>query len=167
MSEDFLKRLGWFALFFLAQVVVLGRIHLFHYATPLLYVYFVISFERNQPKWAGLLWAFFMGLFIDIFLNTPGLAAASLTFIAAIQPYFLILFLPRDAADNLKPSMATLGPSKYSTYMITLVTLYCVLFYSLEFFNFFNWLQWALCVVGSTLITIALIYTFELYNSRQ
>ena len=63
--------------------------------------------------------------------------------------------------------MATLGPSKYSTYMITLVTLYCVLFYSLEFFNFFNWLQWALCVVGSTLITIALIYTFELYNSRQ
>lgn len=167
MTADLIKR-GWIFVFFvLAQAVVLGRIHLFHYATPLLYVYFVISFERNQPKWAGLLWAFFMGLFIDIFLNTPGLAAASLTFIAAIQPYFLILFLPRDAADNLKPSMITLGPSKYSTYMITLVTIYCVLFYSLEFFNFFNWWQWALCVVGSTLVTVVLIYTFELYKSRQ
>ena len=52
MSEDFLKRLGWFALFFLIQILVLGRIHLFHYATPLLYVYFVAKFPRNHAKWA-------------------------------------------------------------------------------------------------------------------
>ena len=167
MTADLLKRGLLFVLFVLAQAIVLGRIHLFHYATPLLYIYFVLGFEQNQPKWAVLLWSFFLGLFIDIFANTPGVAAASLTFIATIQPYFVQLFLPRDSADNLKPSLTTLGPSKYSIYMITLVLLYCILFYSLEFFNFFNWLQWAMCIVGSTVITVLLIYTFEIFKNKQ
>ena len=78
MSADFLKRLGWFALFFLVQVLVLGRIHLFHYATPFLYVYFVAMFPRNHEKWAVLVWSFLLGLLIDIFSNTPGLCPVTL-----------------------------------------------------------------------------------------
>ena len=112
MKADILKRLGVFFVFVLAQAIVLGRIHLFHYVTPLLYVYFVLSFERNYPKWAILLWSFAMGLFVDIFANTPGLAAASLTLIGALQPYYLELFVPRDSAENMKPNIQTLGPSK-------------------------------------------------------
>ena len=162
MSADFLKRLGWFALFFLAQVLVLGRIHLFHYATPLLYVYFVTMFPRNHEKWAVLVWSFLLGLFIDIFSNTPGLAAASLTVIAAIQPYYLELYVPRDSADNLKPSLVTLGPVKYAYYIIPIVLVYCLLFYSLEMFTFFNALYWLMCVVGSSLITLVLIFTLEI-----
>ena len=134
MAEDVLKRLGWFALFFLAQVIVLGRIHLFHYATPFLYVYFVAMFPRNYEKWAVLLWSFLLGLLIDIFQNTPGLAAASLTVIAAVQPYYLELYVPRNSADNLQPSMTTLGPLKYTYYIVPMVTVYCLLFYSLESF---------------------------------
>ena len=162
MSADFLKRLGWFALFFLAQVLVLGRIHLFHYATPLLYVYFVTMFPRNHEKWAVLAWSFLLGLLIDIFSNTPGLAAASLTFIAAIQPHYLELYVPRDSADNLKPSLVTLGPVKYAYYIIPIVLVYCLLFYSLEMFTFFNALYWLMCVVGSSLITLVLIFTLEI-----
>ncbi len=162
MSADFLKRLGWFALFFLAQVIVLGRIHLFHYATPLFYVYFVTMFPRNYEKWAILLWSFLLGLCIDIFSNTPGLAAASLTVIAAIQPYYLELYVPRDSADNLKPSMKTLGPVKFAYYIVPIVLVYCLLFYSLEMFTFFNAFYWLMCVVGSAIITLLLIFTLEI-----
>ena len=162
MKIDLLKRFAWFLVFVLAQAVVLGRIHLFGVATPLLYVYFVLQFERNYPKWAVLLWSFFLGLFIDILSNTPGLAAASLTLIAAVQPYFFELFVPRDSAEDLKPSLATIGSVKYTYYIVALVLLYCLVFYSLEFFNFFNWLLWAMCVLGSTLITLALILAFEI-----
>ncbi len=162
MSADFFKRLGWFTLFFLAQVIVLGRIHLFHYATPLLYVYFVAMFPRNYEKWAVLLWSFLLGLLIDIFSNTPGLAAASLTIIAAVQPYYLELYVPRDSADNLIPSIKTLGPLKYAYYIVPMVLLYCLLFYSLEMFTFFNALYWLMCVVGSTILTLVLIFTIEI-----
>jgi len=162
MSADFFKRLGWFALFFLAQVIVLGRIHLFHYATPLFYVYFVAMFPRNYPKWSVLLWSFLLGLIIDIFSNTPGLAASVMTILAAIQPYYLELYVPRDSADNLQPSMKTLGPVKFAYYVVPMVLLYCLLFYCLEMFTFFNAFYWLMCVVGSTLLTLVLIFTFEI-----
>ena len=152
--------------FVLVQAVVLGRIHLFHCATPLFYVYFVTQFPRNYPKWAILLWSFMLGLMVDTFSNTPGLASASLTLIGAIQPYLYELFVPRDSVDDLKPSLLTLGPLKYSYYIIILVVLYCLVFYSLELFNFFNLQEWALCVGGSAAITLLLIYAFEFAKSR-
>ena len=166
MKIDLLKRAAWFFAFVLIQAIVLGRVHLFNYATPLFYVYFVTSFPRNYPKWAILLWSFFMGLFIDIFFNTPGLAAASMTLIAAVQPYYFELFVPRDSVDNLKPALTTLGPVKYAYYIVVLVLLYCLVFYSLELLNYFNLLQWALCVVGSAAITLLLIFTFEIAKGK-
>ncbi len=161
MTIDFLKRLGWFVVFVLAQAVILGRVHLFGVATPLLYVYFISQLPRNYAKWAALLWAFAMGVLIDIFSNTPGLAAASLTLIAVLQPYYFELYVPRDAAEDLKPSLATMGVTRYSFYIIPMVLLYCLVFYSLELFNLYNWLHWLLCVLGSTIITLILIFTFE------
>ena len=166
MTIDLFKRLGWFAFFFIIQVMMLGHMHLFHCATPLFYVYFVLMFPRNHAKWAILVWSFALGLLIDIFLNTPGLAAASLTLLAAIQPYFLELFIPRDGADNLQPSLVTMGPAKYTYYITPLVILYCIVFFTLEQFSFFNALYWMMCVVGSSIITLVLIFTFEIGRRR-
>jgi rod shape-determining protein MreD len=103
MSADLFKRAGLFVAFILAQTLVLGSIHLFGYATPMLYVYFVLLFPRNYPKWGILLWSFCMGLVIDMFFNTPGVAAASMTLIGAIQPYYFEMYLSRDAAENIQP----------------------------------------------------------------
>lgn len=166
MPIDFLKRLGLFFVFVLAQTMVLGRIHLFGYATPLLYVYFVAMFNRNYPKWAVLLWSFAMGLTIDVFSNTPGVAAASLTLIGAIQPYFLEPFIPRDSVDDLRPSIRTIGMVKYVYYIAVLVVLYCIVFFSLEAFNFFNWMDILKSVGGSAVITLVLILTFESVSSK-
>ena len=166
MTTDLLKRFLWFFLFILAQVFVLGRIHLFHYATPLFYVYFVVLFPRNHPKWAVLLWSFMLGLLIDCFTNTPGLASSSLTLIAALQPYVLELFSPRDSDENFVPSVKELGPVKYSLYVFILVFLFCVVFYTLEILSFSNWLQWVFCVTGSMLLTLLLIATFEYARSK-
>ena len=90
----------------LAQVLVFNHIHLFGYATLLLFVYFVVMFPRNYPRWAMLLWSFFLGLFADLFSNTPGIAAASLTLIAFAQPYLLDLFIPREAPENMRSAVA-------------------------------------------------------------
>ena len=166
MSIDLLKRTLLFVVLVLAQALVLGRIHLFHCATPLLYVYFVTMFPRNYPKWGVLTWGFMMGLLVDIFSNTPGVAAASLTLIAAIQPYFFSLYVSRDAAEQMEPSLINMGLTKYSYYIVILVLLYCLLFYTLEMFSFSNLVEWLKCVVGSTLVTLALIFTFEIAKSK-
>ena len=91
MSVEFFKRLGWFIVLCVAQVLILNHIHLYDIAIPLLYVYFTITFHRGTPKWMILLWSFALGLAIDVFSNTPGLASGSMTLIAIVQPYLLEL----------------------------------------------------------------------------
>ena len=149
MNIDFLKRLLWFAVLTVAQVFVLNHIHLFAVATPLLYIYFILLFPRNYPQWAMLIWAFLMGLTIDTFSNTPGVASASLTLIAALQPYVLQLFIPRDSSDNFQAGMDTLSIPQYTWYAAILTLTYCVVFFSLEMFSFFNVLEWLLCIWGA------------------
>lgn len=166
MTQDILRRALWFVILVVVQAIVLGRIHLFNCATPLFYVYFVTMFPRSYPKWSILLAAFFMGLFIDMFSNTPGVASASLTLIAAIQPYYFQLFVPNESPENMEPGLYTMGPTRYHYYVIPLVLFYCLVFFSLELFNFFNLLEWFKCVCGSTVITLVMIYAFEIAKRK-
>ena len=151
----------FFVVLLLTQALVLNQVHLFGCATPLLYVYYVLPVRRNQPRWVTLLLCFALGLCVDSFSNTPGVAAASMTLVALLQPYLLMLFIQQDSPDDLRPSMKVLGPMKYVSYTIILVLVYCLAFFSLEAFNFFNWLQWLASVGGSALLTIVLILVID------
>jgi rod shape-determining protein MreD len=166
VSVEFFKRLGWFVVLCLVQVLILNHIHLFDLAIPLLYVYFTITFQRGTPKWMILLWSFALGLAIDVFSNTPGLASASLTLIAVIQPYLLELFVPRDSAENLEVSISTLGIGKFIIYSAVLLVVYCLVFFALEAFSFFNWQYWLACAGASSLLTFALMMAIESVRAK-
>ncbi len=161
MSIDFLKRIALFVILVVVQALVLNHIRLFGCAIPLLYVYFVLGFRRDYPRWAILVWCFLLGLSMDIFTNTQGLAAASMTFVGLLQPYLFMAFLPRDSSDNLEASMKTLGASKYLSYSFLMIFVYCVVLFSLESFQFFNWEQWGLNILGSTLLTWLFVLFIE------
>ena len=150
----------------MAQVLILNHIHLFDIAIPLLYVYFAITFRRGTPKWMLLLWNFAMGLAIDVFSNTPGLASGSMTLIAAIQPYLLELFVPRDSAENLNVSISTLGVGKFILFSVILLVIYCLVFFALEAFSFYNWQYWLACAGASSLLTFALMMAVESVRAK-
>ena len=146
MNVDLLRRGALFVILCLAQVLVLNHIHLFSCATPLLYVYFIISIRRHYPRWGLLLWGFCM--------------------LSFVQPYLLASFIPREAAEDLKPSIATLGVSKYTWYSFFSILLFCVVFFSLEQFSFFDPIQWLLNVGGSTLLTFLLVFVIDNVRGR-
>ena len=161
MSIDLLKRLGLFIILCAVQILILNHIHLLDVATPFLFVYFAISFRRNSPKWAVILWCFAMGLAVDVFSNTPGLAAGSLTIVGLIQPYLMELFTPRDSVDDLECSVLTLGMGKYALLATILLFIFCLFFFALEAFTFFNWIYWLICTCSSTALTLVLILAIE------
>lgn len=161
MNIDFLKRLMLFLGLLLAQVLVLNHIQLFGYATPLLYVYFTISFRRHYPRWAILAWSFLLGLCVDVFSDTPGVAAASMTLTALLQPYFLELFIQRDNDDDVQPGIRSLGIGKYTVFALMLTFVFCLSFFTLETFSFFNWTQWLLGVAGSTALTLLIVVVID------
>ncbi|KGF19067.1 rod shape-determining protein MreD [Prevotella sp. S7-1-8] len=161
MNIDFSRRLLLFVILLLTQALVLSHIHLFGVATPMPYIYFVTSFKRNYPKWAMLVWSFALGLGVDVFSNTPGVGAASMTLIALLQPYALKLFIQRDSDENLRPSITEITPLRYITYVALLTLTYCLAFFSLEMFTFFNWTQWALNILGSAALSAIIIVVVD------
>jgi len=161
MKIDVLQRFVLFFIFCMAQVLVLNRIQLFHCATPLLYVYFTIMFPRHSSRLSVLLWSFALGLVIDMFSNTPGVASASMTFVAFLQPYLIELFLPRDAEDDIASSAKSLGVGRFAFLAAILTIVFCLLFFALESFSFFNWIYWLKCAGASALLTFIIIMTLE------
>ncbi len=161
MKIGLLKGVIAFAVLLLVQVLVFNHIHLFNCATPLLYVYMPMLFSRNNSRWVVLLLSFFMGMAIDVFQNTPGVAMATMTFIGLIQPLILGVFMQQDSEADIVPSMRTLGVAKFSYYSFIITFLYCLVFFTLETFTFFNWLQWLETVGASTLLTYILILVLE------
>ena len=166
MNAEFFRRLLLYAVLVLAQALVLNHIHLFGYATPLLYVYFVISFSRNYPKWGILLWSFLLGLNVDAFSNTPGVAASAMTLIGLLQPYVLELFMQRDSEDDFQPSINSMGAGKYIYFTLLLTFIYCIVFFTVEMFTFFNWLQWILNILTSTLLSLLFIVVIDNIRKR-
>lgn len=166
MNAEFFRRLLLYAVLVLAQALVLNHIHLFGYATPLLYVYFVVSFPRNYPKWGILFWSFLLGLNVDAFSNTPGVAASAMTLIGLLQPYVLELFMQRDSEDDFQPSINSMGAGKYIYFTLLLTFIYCIVFFTVEMFTFFNWLQWILNILTSTLLSLLFIVVIDSLRKR-
>lgn len=148
--------------FAILQALVLGRIHLFQYATPLLYIYFVLMYRRDMSHWLGLILAFSLGILIDSAANTPGVASASLTLIAFLQPYWLALFMDKETAPDFQPTAKAMGWGKYLTYATVLTLIYHLVFFSLEVFTFYNWVFWLSCIGASFALTMLLIVVIEL-----
>lgn len=164
MTIDIFKRLFVMIVLVLLQALVLNHIHLFYCATPMLYLILPLHFSSEQARWSSLLWCFCTGLLVDIFSNTPGVAAGALTFIGLLQPYVLALFAPKDEDEDFSPSLKTLGWLKYNAYAFIITFVYCLLFFTLESFSFFNVMLWAESIGGSTILTLFIILALEKIN---
>ena len=88
-----------------------------------------------------------------------------MTLVGLVQPYFFELFVPRDSAEDLSPSIRSIGMTSYSWYAFLMVLLHCLVFFTLETFNFFNWLQWLECISASTLLTFVLVMALENFRN--
>lgn len=166
MKIELVNRLVMFLALFLAQVLILNHVHLFGVGIPLLYVYFSVTFRRHFPKWLILVSCFLLGLSIDIFSSTPGLASTVLTLVGLAQPYLLELLVPRDSAVDLESSVKTLGFSKFATLSGLLTLLYCLVFFALEAFNFFDILLWLARSLVSAVLTMVLLLAVESVRSK-
>ena len=161
-----LSQFLWFVVMLVVQALLLNNIHLFGCSTPLLYVYVILMARRDFPRWGLLLFGFLLGLGVDMFSNTPGVGACSMTLLAFVQPMLMQLFLPRDSADDFQPGIPSLGLMKFVYFSFISIFLYSLVFFTLEMFNFFNWTLWALSVGGSTLLTLLLVIVIDNFRNK-
>ena len=151
MIITYIHRIGWFIGLVLLQVLILNSVHIAGYATPFLYIYFILKFSSGTSRNELMLWAFFFGLTIDIFSDTPGMNAAATVLLAFLRPSLLRLFTPRDNPDSFIPSFKTMGISPFLKYTTA----------SVEFFSFTSIWLLLLRVLLCTILTVTCIIAIE------
>ena len=168
MTYDVINKTLWFVGLVLLQVLVLNKITMGGMATPLPYIYLLVTWNRDGVRWVLLLVGFILGLVIDTFTNLPGINAAACVLLAMMQPIYLNLFIPREQQDehSLLPSVSTLRWEGFLKF-----ALFCVLTHHfttlvLEFFSVADIWGLLLRVLGCTLLTMFVILVFELLRKE-
>ena len=158
---SFIRRLFALIGLTLLQVLFLNRICLFGYVTPLFYIWMIVRFDSSMKRSGILLWAFFLGLFIDMFSGTPGLNAASATLLAMFQPGIVKMFVPLDRHDVLVPCSATMGGRPFIGYLLLMITLHHTVYFILRSIPLGDWTVLVLKVVFSTILTFLFMLVAE------
>ena len=160
MIITYIHRIGWFIGLVLLQVLILNNVHIAGYATPFLYIYFILKFNSGTSRNELMLWAFF-GLTIDVFSDTPGMNAAATVLLAFLRPSLLRLFTPRDNQDNLVPSFKSMGITPFLKYTTASVFIHSLALLSIEFFSFSGIWLLLLRVALCTVLTVTCIVAVE------
>lgn len=161
MITIYMHRMGWFVGLVLLQVLILNNVHIAGCATPFLYVYFILKFASGTPRNELMLWAFFLGLTVDVFSDTPGMNAAASVLLAFVRPTCLRLFTPRDTLDSIVPSIRTMGVSSFLKFTLAGVFVHHLALLAIELFSLTGILLFFLRVFACTLLTVACIMAIE------
>lgn len=149
------------------QVLVLNHLQLFDYGTPLIYVTILLYMPLGSLKVGVLLWGFCTGFLIDIFANTPGVASGAMTFAALIQQPLLQVMMPRDAAEDITPTMQTMGKWNYVRYMMIIYLAHHLVYFSLECFSLYHIADAALLMAASWVSSMLLALLLETFRKKK
>ena len=161
-----------FIVLFLALVVlqlVCNKIVLFNVAMPVVFIYLILRLPINMHGDWVLTIAFFSGLIIDIFTNTPGMNSLACTIMAALRRPMFNLFVSRENDMTIPiPSVDSMGIGDYLKYMAALVTIYCTLIFLIQAFSLHNIVLTLARIAGSSVLSIIIIFGLDsLVSTRR
>lgn len=137
MDKEIIKFAILFIILLMVQVLICNHIAIFNVAVPIIFIYFIIRLPVSLGQGMLFTLAFFLGFAVDIFSDTPGVNSLACVILAALKKPIYYAYVARDdKTKNLIPSVASLGVGVYSKFLITMVGVYCLLLFSIEYFNF-------------------------------
>ena len=165
------KTIIQFIALFLALIVlqlVCNKIVLFNIAMPVVFIYLILRLPVNLHGGWVLTIAFFTGLLIDIFNNTPGMNSLACTIMAAVRRPVFNAYVSRENDMNFPiPSVDSMGVGDYLKYMATLVTIYCTLIFLIQAFTLHNILLTLARIAASSALSIIIIFGLDTLVSTR
>mgnify|MGYP000462531389 FL=1 len=168
--REVIRNIVRFLLFLFIEIYVLDSIpHLHRFISPSLYFIFLLWLPFSiRPRL--LLWiAFFTGLIVDYFMQSPGLHASACLVLAFIRPFLIGVLTPRDSTEfnYREPSAQSLLWAPYVIYITVLTFSYHTWLVFLEWLSFGSFGDFLIKTFASTAISLLLIITIELLFPRQ
>lgn len=163
MAVRYLNYLVWLFGLLIAQILIFNNILLLGYATPFIYVYLLFFMDSSiVSKNQLMVWAFFLGLGVDIGADTLGMNAAASVLLAFARPTLISMFCQvNDDINNFSPSIRTMGVIGYLKYISIGVLFHHTLLIALEFFKFTSLGDLSLRIISSTILTTICIFAID------
>ena len=160
MNNNIFRLALLFVFLVLLQVLVLNHIFFLGYATPFLYIYFLIKLPVTLSRNVVILLGFALGISIDIFCNTLGLNAAAATFTAFLRAPVQKLFFNKEEFEHLELKLSSLGVN-FIKYTVAIILIHHITLISIEYFSYFNIQTIFIRILLSSLLTFILIFAVE------
>ena len=156
MNKEIITFTILFVLLVLLQVLLFNHIALFDVAFPIIFIYFIIRLPISLNLSFLFSLSFFTGFVIDVFSDTLGVNCLACTLLAALKrPVFFAYVAKDDKVKNMIPNSKNLGFIAYAKYLFSMVTIYCLLAFIIEYFNFADVKE--LVILCSSSITLSFV----------
>jgi rod shape-determining protein MreD len=163
MTRSVLKYLFHFLFMMLIQLLVLNNVFLLNLIHPYLYLLFFLILPVNLNKYTVLIYAFLIGLIMDVFSYTYGLHCIAMTFIGFIRPSLLKLLITEEIEEmQIEPHINTFGFRRYLIYAIILVFIHHTLLYFIQTLSFHSFLFTLTKILINSIFTVIIIFIYEL-----
>lgn len=162
---DLLKNTARFILLVLIQIVLINKIEITVFLSPMIVVFFIVALPLSTPNWVLLVSAFLIGIFVDFFMNTPGISSFAMVMVAFIRPFVLRVNQPRDGYQvGDRPAVRDLGWQWYLKYSTILVFVFHLVYFVILGFGQDNILVMIWKTILSSLFVVLLVFLFQLFS---
>ncbi len=163
MNMRIWRIIGRFVLLMAIQLVVLNHVYLGGYVMPMLYVLFVLMLPTDMGRIPMLLTAFGTGFLVDVMNNMLGFHALACTLLAMMRILFADRILTRGEPVTIEvPSIYTVTPQYFISYLMLMLGMFYLVFFTVELFGFRSFGGVVLATVASTVVTtlMAVLYQY-------
>jgi rod shape-determining protein MreD len=168
MIREFAKYLMYFVALILLQLLVFNNIDFSGYSNPYVYVLFIILLPFTTPRLVLLLSAFLLGLFVDLFMGTPGVHSSATVLMAFSRPLVMSLFSPREGYQSgTYPRLAQFGVEWFVKYSVMLILIHHFTLFYLEVFSFSQFFNTLFRAFLSSVLTSLIIIFSQFFVFRR
>ena len=168
MNKHILTNLIIFAILIIVQILICNQIVVFGVAIVFIFIYPIINFKMDLSTSLLLTIAFFGGAIVDMFSDTLGVNALSCTLLASLKkPIFYAYVQKDDRIKSIIPSIKSLGFGNYSKYMFSLVLIYSLIAFGVEFLNFVSIINVLKMAISSAILTYIILLGLDTLLERK
>ena len=167
MSKLLLKYSFMFIVLVVIQVLLLNHIQLSGFINPNMYVLFILLLPVSSPGYLILILAFFIGLAIDIFSNSPGLHAASTVFMALFRNPVIKRLSGSEETRNDYPGLHQNGFRWFLLYALIMVLTHHTFLFLLEMFTFSDFFSTLIRSLLSSVFSVFIIVLSQFIIFRE
>jgi rod shape-determining protein MreD len=156
-----------FVSFVLIQVLLLNHVQLGGYLIPYIYIVFILLLPVSTPGYLVISLAFFLGLIIDIFSNSPGVHSSATLFMAIFRAPLIKSISQKEENKNDFPGLKQNGIRWFLTYAAFMVVIHHLFLFYAEIFSFNDFLFTLLRSLLSSVFSLFIIVLSQFIIFRE